>query len=197
VSEGRRGRTPNQIRTDRAEIAGLYLEEWTQADIGTKLGLSRQQIGYDSSAVRQDWLPSSLMDFNAKKAEELAKIDRVESEYWSAWGASKQARHISITEQPRDEAERLKTGDPRYLAGVERCIEARAKILGLHAPTETGLAGQDSGPLVLHIVEEIVGRESPPALGKIVEEVVTHDGTSRPVTGANDPLAPRTASLPS
>jgi hypothetical protein len=139
MSKGRKGRTPDQIRRDRAEIARLYLQRWTQADIGRKLGLSRQQVGYDLEAVRQEWLDSALTDFNARKAEELARIDRLELEYWAAWERSK-----------ADGA-----GDPRFLAGVERCIEQRAKILGLHAPTETRLTGKGGGPLVFSLEDAV------------------------------------------
>jgi hypothetical protein len=166
VSKGRKGRTPDQIRRDRADVARLYLEGHTQAEIGSHLGLSRQQIGYDLEAVRREWLQSSLMDFNAKKAEELAKIDRLEREYWSAWEASKKERQTSITEQTTDaEGERLKAGirkvehgDPRYLAGVERCMEQRAKILGLHAPTETRLTGKDGGPITFSLEEAVAAQ---------------------------------------
>jgi len=156
MSRGRRGRSPDQIRKDRAGIARLYLEGWTQAEIGGKLGLSRQQVGYDLEAIRREWLESSLLDFNAKKAEELARIDKLEREYWSAWEASKKERQTTTTEQTTDaEGERLRagirtteqTGDPRYLAGVERCIERRCKLLGLDSPTETRLTGQDGGPI--------------------------------------------------
>ena len=71
------------------------------------------------------------------------KVDRLEREYWAAWEASKEERQTTTTEQTADaEAERLKadirkkerTGDPRYLAGVERCIAKRCGILGLNAP---------------------------------------------------------------
>jgi len=143
MSKGRKGRSPDQIRKDRAEIAGLYLQGWTQAEIGARLGLSRQQIGYDLEAVRREWLQSTLMDFHAKKAEELARIDRLEREYWAAWEASRKERQTTTTEQTTDaEGERLKagirkveqTGDPRYLAGVQWCIEQRCKALGLNAP---------------------------------------------------------------
>ena len=92
MSRGRKGRSPDQIRQDRAEVARLYLEGWTQADIGAQRGLSRQQIGYDLEAVRQEWLQSSLVDVNAKRAEELARIGRLEREYWSAWESSNKGR---------------------------------------------------------------------------------------------------------
>src|SRR5262245_39781499 len=99
MPKGRRGRSPDQIRKDRAEIARLYLQRLTQAEIGQRLGLSRQQIGYDLEAVREEWLNSSLMDFNRRKAEELARIDHVEAEYLAAWEASKRVHETTTTEQ--------------------------------------------------------------------------------------------------
>jgi hypothetical protein len=88
MGRGRKGRSPDQIARDRAEIARLYLQRRTQAEIAAQPGMSRQQVGYDLGAVRQGWLESSLTDFNARKAEELARIDRLEREYWDAWQAS-------------------------------------------------------------------------------------------------------------
>jgi len=143
MSKGRKGRSPDQIRKDRAEIANLYLQRHTQADIAAKLGLSRQQVGYDLKAVREEWLQSSLVDFNQRKAEELARIDRLEQQYWNSWEASKKERQTSVTEQTSGEGgEKLKagirkveqTGDPRYLNGVQWCITKRCEILGLDAP---------------------------------------------------------------
>src|SRR5262245_26245420 len=143
MSKGRKGRSPDQIRKDRAEVARLYLQGCTQAEIGAKLSLSRQQIGYDLEAVRQEWLRSSLMDFNAKKAEELARIDDLEREYREAWEKSKSGHETTTTEQttsPQGDRTRAairkeeQHGDPCYLAGVQWCIEQRCKLLGLHAP---------------------------------------------------------------
>jgi hypothetical protein len=156
MSKGRKGRTPDQIRHDRAEIARLYLQRYTQAEIGQQLGLSRQQVGYDLDAVRAEWLQSSLMDFNARKAEELARIDRLEREYWTAWEASQQGRETTTTGQTTDpRGERVKAeirkeeqhGDPRYLAGVQWCISKRCEILGFNAPTRNELTGKDGGPI--------------------------------------------------
>jgi hypothetical protein len=161
MSRGRKGRSPDQIRKDRAEVAHLYLQGWTQAEIGGRLGLSRQQVGYDLGAIREDWQQSTLTDFNARKAEELARIDRLEREYWSAWEASKQERQTSTTEQTTDgDGDRLRaairkveqTGDPRYLAGVQWCVEQRCKILGLHAPQRHKHGGDEDGmPICLEV----------------------------------------------
>jgi hypothetical protein len=156
MSRGRKGRTPDEIRRDRAEIARLYLQRWTQAEIGARLGLSRQQVGYDLAAVRQAWLQSALLDFDARQAQELAAIDRLEREAWDAWARSKQAREVTTTEQTTGgDGERTRVairkeqqhGDPRFLAHVQGCVEQRSKILGLYAPAETRLTGQGGGPV--------------------------------------------------
>jgi hypothetical protein len=155
MSRGRKGRSADQIRKDRAEIAHLYLRRWTQAEIGAKLGLSRQQVGYDLEAVRKDWLESSLMDFNAKRAEELARIDRLEREAWECFERSKQGHETTTTEQiTGGDGERTRAairkedehGDPRYLAGVQWCVEQRCKILGLHAPQRHRHGGDEDSP---------------------------------------------------
>jgi hypothetical protein len=146
MSRGRKGRSPDQIRSDRAEVARLYLQRWTQAEIGAKLGLSRQQIGHELRTIRGEWQESALMDFDARRAEELARIDQLEWHYWTAWEASKQEKETTSSEQvTKPNGEQVKaairktgqTGDPRYLLGVERCIDRRCKLLGLDAAPKT------------------------------------------------------------
>jgi hypothetical protein len=157
MSKGRKGRSPDQIRKDRTEIARLYLEGLTQAEIGLRLSLSRQQVGYDLESVRREWLKSSLMDFNVRKAQELAKIDHHERVCRAAWEESKQVREITTTEQVTGaDGERVKaalrkenqTGDPRYLAGIQWCIEQRCKILGLNAPQRHQHGGDYDSPSI-------------------------------------------------
>lgn len=156
MGKGRKGRTPDQILKDREEIARLYLQRWTQAEIGRKLGLSRQQVGYDLEAVRQEWLQSSLVNFNALKAEQLARIDRLEAVHWEAWEASKKPRETTLSEQTDGgDGKRVRAqirkedqyGDPRFLAGVQACIKQRCDILGLNAPVETRVTGAGGGPV--------------------------------------------------
>jgi hypothetical protein len=171
MSKGRKGRSPDQIRRDRAEVARLYLQRWTQAEIGAKLGLSRQQVGYDLGAVRLEWLESSVMDFNARKAEELARIDRLERECWDAWEASKKGKETTTSEQTTGgRGERVKaairkveqTGDPRFLAGVERCIDQRCKLLGLNAPQKIAPTAPDGEAAPLIQIVEVHGVERRP-----------------------------------
>jgi Homeodomain-like domain len=168
MSKGRKGRSPDQIRKDRVEIAALYLQGWTQAEIGAKLGLSRQQIGYDLEAVRREWLQSSLIDFHAKRAQELAKIDHLEQQYWAAWEASKKERQSTTTEQTTAaEGERLKAGirkveragDPRFLVGVQWCVTKRCEILGLNAPRKIAPTTPDGERPYQLVVKDLTDEE--------------------------------------
>jgi hypothetical protein len=131
-------RTPLERERDLRETAALYLRGLTQYEIGQRLNVSRQQIGYDLKVLQRRWQESALGDFNAKKAAELAKMDELERTYWEAWERSCQAREVTTQEktQAREgqaEDARLKAGvrkeqrdgNPEFLRGVERCIEMR------------------------------------------------------------------------
>jgi len=135
-------RSKAQREADLARIAHLYLSGSNQYEIAKELGLSRQQITYDLQDLYGRWAESARSDIDKLKAEQLAKIDRLEREYWDAWRRSVGTHEKSITERKRgetqmDRAQIVKeelAGDPRFLTGVGWCIEQRCKILGLNAP---------------------------------------------------------------
>lgn len=117
-----------------AAVADLYTRGWSQAKIGQELGVTQQQISYDLKIVRQRWLDSSIRDFDLARAQEIAKIDRIEVELWGAWERSNQ-------EQP---------GDPRYMDGAMKCIHKRCELMGLDEPKKIALSDGDStyGPFL-------------------------------------------------
>jgi hypothetical protein len=94
------------------------------------------------------------------KSIELEKLNILERTYWEAWEKSQTDTTISQTKKkgsPKSvdsiekiENERYSTGDPRYLQGIERCIEQRCKILGLNAPKE--IKGEFSGNLFFDLM---------------------------------------------
>lgn len=159
-------RTEFQAERDREEIARMYLRGETQQAITDYLNrtyysaspLSRQQISYDVRLLIERWVKSSVNHIDQRKAIELAKIDRLENEYWDAWIRSKENAEVEITEQigtrqkqktVKDEPqeitiipERVKkykrvegqSGNPAFLEGVLKCIAKRCEILGLDAP---------------------------------------------------------------
>jgi hypothetical protein len=101
---------------------------------------------------------------------ELEKINVLELEYWNVWEKSKADRKKksikkkttvaskSITDRklPVEETteyndtEMVNMGDPRYLTGIQWCIEQRCKLLGIGAPTKVEMSGSI-------ILEQITG----------------------------------------
>lgn len=147
---GGKHRTADQVARDRAEIAVLYCQGWTQARIGQKLGLSQPAVFADLEVVRQEWRASAVMAMDQRKSQELAKLDRVEAVAWEAWERSCQQAETLFAEtikgrvdkegKPLPELQKTsktlkgQVGDPRFLERVGWCIERRCKILGMDAP---------------------------------------------------------------
>ena len=143
-------RTRDQILRDRAEIARLYVRGVTQAEIAAMLSgrpgrgytLTQQMISYDLQRIREAWLALALRDYNEHIAEQLAKLDHLELTYWDAWVASLEGTTAETLTARADKDGQPRPvqsvyhkqpgrGDPRYLQGVERCIELRCRLLGL------------------------------------------------------------------
>jgi len=121
----------------------MYLQGVTQAEIGQRLGVSQPQISYDLRTLRNRWLQSSLVNIDEAKARELARVDHLEREYWEAWEKSKNpVKTIASKKVDGQQIEKTiqgetGTGDPRYLSGVQWCINKRCEVLGLNAPNRT------------------------------------------------------------
>jgi predicted XRE-type DNA-binding protein len=145
---GRR-REAAEVARDRRKIADLYFQGWLQAEIAEEVGVHQSTVSRDLKALQAEWLQSALVDFNKAKARELARIDRLEREYWRAWLRSVEDKEVEVQEKVEagDKQGRLKVslrregqaGDPRFLAGVQWCIEQRCQILRLYAPVDVDI----------------------------------------------------------
>jgi hypothetical protein len=153
-------RTKEQREYDLKEISGLYLQGWIQAEIAAHINktrsydITRQTITRDIKTIQQRWLESSVRNFDEARAEELAKVDNLELTYWSQFEASKdpivKRRTSKKVDGETTEATQevsLGTGDPRFLQGVQWCIDRRCKLLGLDAPTRSEVTGAGGVPL--------------------------------------------------
>jgi len=125
----------------------LYLQGWIQADIAERLKINQTTVSRDLKALQADWIKSTLRNFDEMKAEELAKVDRLEREYWRGWERSCEDAETVRREGDVARVEKVVTtakgqaGDPRFLAGVQWCIDKRCKILGIDAPTKLEHSG--------------------------------------------------------
>ena len=125
-------RTPFQIEQDRATTSAMVLAGKEHREIATLLGVSREQITYDVRVIKKRWETRTTMDLTNAKAQEVARIDRLEQVYWEAWEQGTEP----ITYQGKDGVEHVlkQAGDPRLLSGILSCIDKRCKLLGLDAP---------------------------------------------------------------
>lgn len=150
-------RTEFEAERDRDLIAKLYLRGVTQQVITDQLNkdfyserpITRQQIGYDVRLIIDRWVRASINHIDERKAIELAKIDRLENEYWDAWERSRNPAKTELTEG-RGTSERAsqmkktvkledRDGNPVFLEGVLKCIAKRCDLLGFNAPIKSAI----------------------------------------------------------
>ncbi len=127
------------IAQRRDKVTEYYLKGKKQSEIAEMLGVTQATVSLDLKAIRDMWLESSLRDFDELKAQELAKIDELEAAYWAAWERSLgDVQTKTLRGNKSDQVKTIKleeqNGDPRFLQGVERCIQKRCELLGLTAP---------------------------------------------------------------
>jgi hypothetical protein len=140
-------RTTHQREADLALINRWYIAGWTQQQIADELDgmrpykVSQKTISNDIKALQTRWQEQAARELDEAKAEELARIDQLEREYWTQYELSKQDQEI-VTKKARDTGGKGKgyevitrtetrTGNPAYLQGIERCIKLRMDLLGL------------------------------------------------------------------
>jgi len=150
-------RNKPQAERDRILISKLYLEGHSQWEIHTKLGISQATVSRDIAILIRYWRISATKNIDTAMQIELTRINKLEMEYWQAWERSKgESKKKSIKQRGHKQQEGAdvipveissqvedRNGDPRYLQGVQWCVETRCKILGINAPikTETNLTG--------------------------------------------------------
>ena len=148
------GRTKLQKQRDKRRVSQMYLQGDIQADIAASCGLSQPTVSRILTQLQAEWQAAAVADIDTAKARELAKIDALELEYWAAWKRSCEDAETETTKQSAsgkrfddqgnplpDKAEKLsrregQSGDPRYLAGVQWCINKRCEIVGVNAPVK-------------------------------------------------------------
>jgi hypothetical protein len=130
----------------RERVATLYIQQRSMREIAAAVGCSVGTVCTDMKANHAAWLASRVDKEGQGAAIELARIDRLEREYWDAWERSckdsekRQARTVQ-GDKPRQEASKTeegRDGNPRFLEGVQWCIRQRCELLGLLLTPGTG-----------------------------------------------------------
>lgn len=108
-------------REARIRHAGrMYLQGFAVEEIADRFDVTIDTTQGWLNIIKEEWRKASLIDFNAAKLQELAKINNLEKTYWEEYQKSKESENSA--------------GDHKFLKGVEWCIERRILLFGLKAP---------------------------------------------------------------
>lgn len=128
----------------REQVARLYLAGKSQNEIAAEFNVNQSTISRDLEAIRKQWQEQALLHFDEIKARELARIDRLEREYWQAWERSQEDAETvkqvgtldsdgkKVKAGKAEKTSKGQSGNPSFLAGVQWCIEQRLKIFGVY-----------------------------------------------------------------
>ena len=152
-------RTKAERETHLGKVTDFYCQGVRQCDIAVKLGVDPSQIAYDLRILMGRWQKASTAKIDQWKATELERINNLEREYWDAWQASIESGvKVSKERKVGNEVVTVKqevtkaSGDPRFLSGVQWCIERRCKLLGLDEPDKHEHGGAGGKDIIFRVV---------------------------------------------
>lgn len=149
-----------EIDNRRERIGRLYLQGMTQREIveqmekwGTKV--SQSTVSNDLAAIRELWLSRSAGLFNAKMAEEVAKLDRMEREAWDNYEASKKRENRTEETREKEHEYELVPGEgetplQQVLNGQRVRVPSKSKIKRV---VKENLPSKDWWDRILEIVK--------------------------------------------
>lgn len=161
------------------DVIDLYLKGLSGINIRSKL----KEIGFSigikkiNALINKEiaaWIRDKNDLIENLKAQELAKINRLEFEYWEAWQRSCKETTAKTTEKvvadqkveiaakkPKfdiskiSELKKSNSGDARFLDGIQWCVEMRCKLLGLDAmqkpPSDSDSGNSNNSGTIINI----------------------------------------------
>ncbi len=134
----------------RYRVSKLYLGGMSIGEISDREKMTPSEVKAELNVLRRIWLRKATSNVAERKAKELAKLDNLESMAWEAWHHScenSERLKVFTTSRPKSKGSMAmqvlqqkmskevigRSGNPKYLEMVARCIETRCKILGMFA----------------------------------------------------------------
>lgn len=161
-----------EVLQRREVIAKRYLTGQSMRQIADSLELNLTMVFRDIDAVRKEWHQNAQAAISEHKAKELARLDHLEMQAWTAWSMS-QGDLIVTTQRGRGKAVAPPTNCPKCskpLAGATTCS------CGYSLPT----AGTE-------VTKQTVNRKSAgdPRFLKIIQECIRQRCA---IIGLNNPM---------
>ncbi len=119
----------------------------------------RIQRELDLKEIRRRWREDSVHDFDEYVGRELARIDVVEHECWRAWRENIGERTVTRKDSNGSFTKTTKitekhAGNVAYLNGVLRCVDRRARLLGLYASPRRKHFAPDGKPTAIAFISK-------------------------------------------
>jgi DNA-binding Lrp family transcriptional regulator len=137
----------------QADVAMAIVRGESYREVAARLNISPNTIMTYVREVEKDWMERATEKLDKVKSRELAKLDAIEKEAWSAWERSKESTtkeqmkaEFKLVADPNDPEKPRKPvrspkesrtmreeriGDAKYLEIVFKCIEKRLRLLGV------------------------------------------------------------------
>jgi hypothetical protein len=132
----------------QAEVEDLAWHGYTQKQIAAKVGCHPSQVSRDLRSAHKSHGEELDKDRNACLAEILAENEKVKQAHWRSHERALEPREITTTGftnnrvSGRSDHARIRRepgrDNPAALAGVERCLERKARLLGVEEGTRSG-----------------------------------------------------------
>lgn len=143
----------DKVDASSEAIADLWLKGYSQIAICKQLGISRKRLRTCLDNARTFWLERKNIAMVDMVAEQLRRIDILETQAWEGYERSQKDAVENSVERGKDGTKRKtvtkpQSGDARFLKTVHDCIDLRCKLLGIYKPPEERTEMQVWGVLV-------------------------------------------------
>lgn len=173
----------------------MYAKGFPQYQIADTLGISQPAVSKHLSVITEEWQRRMREDCDRIKAEQLAKIDKVELAAWEGWERSVKEHErrtvktttatvpsavpglVAASASPSDVTlmKEFQAGDTAFLSIILKCAQQRAELIG--AITKgVKVMGHDGGPFVMKRELKDLAYEDLAALESALEGIVTKRG---------------------
>lgn len=132
------------LTSRRQQVVELYLQGYRQWQIAQRTGTDQATVSRDIKHIREEWMKRAVGDYNELLNREIEAIAQLQVTYQQAWERSlrrkvrRVIKPVPVSKKSNEtvdkEVERTTEqsyGDPRYLQGIQWCIEMRCKLEGL------------------------------------------------------------------